>query len=193
MKNRCPSKMVNAMEEIWKDIDGYSGYQVSNLGRVRTHNKVTHNALHSERKWADRIMKQKISKKDKSARIELWKGGTHKTVLVHRLVANAFLEKPIDTDMTVNHKDGNRLNNRLDNLEWLTLGDNIRHGFDNNLYTNQINCILIDRSGHAIGFNSLSKASLFLGRSVGYISGNLKHNKPITNTKGVQFDVRLSL
>ena len=41
------------MEEIWKDIKNYKGYQVSNLGRVRTHNKTTYTKIHGERHWKD--------------------------------------------------------------------------------------------------------------------------------------------
>ena len=67
-------------------------------------------------------------------RVDLWKDGKPKTFLVARLVATTFLEDLIDTDMTVNHKDGNRLNNNIENLEWLSRADNIRYGFQNGQY-----------------------------------------------------------
>lgn len=57
------------------------------------------------------MLKPKISKKDNCSRVELWNNGKHKTFLLHRLVADAFLEKNINSEMTVNHKDGNRQNN----------------------------------------------------------------------------------
>lgn len=178
------------MTEIWKDIIGYSGYQVSNLGRIRTHNKTTLNSYHCERKWKDRIMKLKVSKKDNCSRVELWSNGIHKTCLVHRLVAYAFLGKPENDEMTVNHKDGNRLNNCVDNLEWLSRADNIRHGFQNNLYP-QDGCILIDDQNNHYQFTSLTQASFFLNRNHGYISNHLKKNKKITNSNGEKFDVIL--
>ena len=50
-------------KEIWKDIPNYNGYQVSNLGNVRTYNKITFTERHGERHWKNRILKQKITKK----------------------------------------------------------------------------------------------------------------------------------
>lgn len=121
------------MQEIWKNIEGYEGYQVSNLGRIRTHNKITFSKRHGERHWKDRILKPKVGK-DKCLRVDLWKNGKHKTLLLHRLIANTFLEQNINTNLTVNHKDGNRLNNKVDNLEWLSRKDNILYGFENGQY-----------------------------------------------------------
>lgn len=173
------------MAEIWRDIDGYQGYQVSNLGRVRTHNKKTYTSLHGERTWKDRILKPKVTNTN-SLRVELWKDGSHKTVLVHRLVADAFLGKMIDTDMTVNHKDGNRLNNRVENLEWISRADNIRYGFENGQYP-QTHCTLIDKENHEYHFRSMAQASLFLNRSRQYISNCLKHGQTIRNSDGLPY------
>ena len=165
------------MEEIWKNIDNYEGYQVSNLGRVRTYNKVTYTNKHGERHWKDRILKPKISKQDKCSRVELWKDGKHKTILVHRLVANAFLETNIDTNLTINHKDGNRLNNRVDNLEWVTKADNIRHAFDNGLIPcKQIK--LINKKNKEIKmYRSMAKASEEMHYNKGYISLQISRGK----------------
>lgn len=129
------------MEEIWKDIKGYSGYQVSNLGRVRTHNKITYTKIHGERHWKDRILKFKPpttknqrSKQGMGYRVDLWKNGKPKSLLVARLVLSTFTETDINTKLTVNHKDGNRLNNNINNLEWLTRKDNILYGYQNGQY-----------------------------------------------------------
>ena len=168
--------------EIWKDIPNYQGYQVSNYGRVRTHNKITHNEQFKKRVWKDRVLKPKISKKDNCSRVDLWNDGKHKTLLVYRLVAIAFLGLPTDEKMTVNHKDGNRLNNHLDNLEWLTRGDNIRHGFENGLYHSQKECTLIG-DYETYSFKSMSKAGDFLNHSHGYISKIIKKNKDIATDK----------
>ena len=67
-------------------------------------------------------------------RVDLWKNGKPKSLLVARLVATTFLEDLIDTNLTVNHKNGNRLDNRVENLEWLSRGDNIRYGYQNGQY-----------------------------------------------------------
>lgn len=129
------------MEEIWKDIPGYKGYQASSLGRIRTHNKITYTKKHGYRHWKDKIMKfkpstygNKSTKQGIGYRITLWKDGKSKDFLVARIIATTFLENLIETKMTVNHKNGNRLDNRVSNLEWLSRKDNIRYGFENGQY-----------------------------------------------------------
>ncbi len=158
--------------EIWKDIPRYPGYQASNLGRIRTHNKTTYTERHGERHWRDRILKFKPSlPKGSGYRVSLWKSGKGKDYLVARLVATTFLEDLIESDMTVNHKDGNRLNNNIDNLEWLSRADNIKDGYRTGLYKSiQKSCMLKDLSnGEEYYFNSLSDACKFLNRSKSYM------------------------
>lgn len=60
--------------------------------------------------------------------VDLFKNGQRKTLLVHRLVAEAFIPNP-HKKRTVNHKDGNKLNNRISNLEWATHSENHKHSF----------------------------------------------------------------
>lgn len=126
------------MEEEWKDIPGYEGlYQASTLGQIRTcEGKVTRSARFPRRVWKQRIMKQKCcaNKHGRSDyRVELWKDGQHHTFLVSRLVASTWCDG-YKEGFTVNHINGNPLDNRAENLEWLSHGDNIRHGFANGLY-----------------------------------------------------------
>ncbi len=105
------------MEEIWKDIEGYIGlYQVSNLGRVKS--------------------KRGVLKSQKSnvgyLRYALWKGNKSKNFSSHRLVAKAFILNP-EGKKEVNHIDGNKNNNKVDNLQWITSSENQRHAFDTGL------------------------------------------------------------
>lgn len=177
------------MKETWKNIEGYDGYQVSNLGRVRTHSKTTYTERHGTRLWKDRILKVKISKKDNCSRVELWQGGKHKTFLVHRLVATAFLGRA-NKNMTVNHKDGNRLNNNINNLEWMSRADNIRYGFEHGQYSTCKRCELNRKeNGKNIiyVFNSLSEASQFLGRSHSYLSTAIKKGYRIISKDGTEY------
>lgn len=96
------------MEEIWKDIKGYEGlYQVSNLGRVK-----------SLGNGKEKIRKTNISSNGYLSLI-LVKNKKGKNFSVHRLVAEAFIDNP-DNLPCVNHKDENKLNNCVDNLEWCT-------------------------------------------------------------------------
>lgn len=115
-------------------------------------------------------------------RVSLWKDGKVKDWLVARLVAITFLGDPPD-GFTVNHKDGNRMNNALENLEWLSRADNIRHGFATGLYKTQRPVSLV-RNGIHMEFSSISKAAAFLDRSVDYVS------KKLQSEKGVIFDAR---
>lgn len=109
------------MEEVWKDIEGYEGlYQVSNLGRVKSLARKDGLYMMSER-----IKKQHIS--NHYYAIGLNKKGVFKTMHVHRLVAKTFLPNP-DNLPQVNHKDENKLNNRVDNLEWCTAKYNVNYG-----------------------------------------------------------------
>ena len=162
------------MEEIWKDIPGYEGvYQASNLGRIRTaEGKTTYTKFHGQRKWTQRVLKPKACRDFNACgyRVSLWKDGKHKDFLVARLVCTTWHENLIDTKMTVNHKDGNRLNNHIDNLEWLSLGDNIRHGFEHGLYKQDKTILTSVSTGEKFEFRSKSEASKFLRRNPGYLN-----------------------
>lgn len=107
--------------EAWKDIKGFEGiYQISNMGRVKSF-KADPNG---------RILSIKNSKGD-YLNIVLCHGNKRRSVKVHRLVAEAFIPNP-DNKPEVNHKDGNKQNNRADNLEWVTRRENHRHALDRN-------------------------------------------------------------
>ena len=108
--------------EIWKDIEGYGGlYQVSNLGRVKS--------LNYNRTKKEKILKPR-SNKDGYLNVNLYKEGRMKTCLVHRLVAKAFIPNP-DNKSQVNHRDEDKTNNCVDNLEWMTRRENINYGTRN--------------------------------------------------------------
>lgn len=168
-------------KEIWKDIPGYEGiYQASTLGNIRTvEGKITSNKRYSVRRWKQRILKPKSPKSDGyrgDLRVSLWKDGASKDFLVARLVAMTWV-KGYGDDMTVNHIDGNYLNNRIDNLEWVSLRDNIRKGFETGLYCkSQTKVRLIDENYNYIDFASLSEANRYLSRSHGYLSGRIKRS-----------------
>lgn len=162
--------------EIWKDIPRYEGiYQASSEGRIRSApGKTTFTKRHGVRHWETRIIKPKKCANFNACgyRVTLWKDGKAKDFLVARLVCTTFHEDLIETNMTVNHIDGNRLNNKIENLEWLTLGDNIRAGFDTGLYKKaQKKVSLVNKeTKERIDFDSFSQASRFLGKNNGYLS-----------------------
>lgn len=116
------------MEEIWKDIEGYEGiYQVSNLGRVKGLERYDSNG---------HLLKEKILKtsinRDGYEKVSIQKNAKKKTYKIHRLVAIAFIPN-VENKKEVNHIDGNKLNNRVNNLEWCTKEENERHARNNNL------------------------------------------------------------
>lgn len=108
--------------EEWKYIPSYGDYEVSSFGRIR-----------SLKRGTPRIMKLHTRIRDGYSEIGLRDGQSKTTFKVHRIVAVAFLG---DSDLQIDHKDGNKLNNRVDNLEYVTALENIRRSFDLGLSTN---------------------------------------------------------
>ncbi len=108
----------------------------------------------------------------------MWKDGKPNTMLVARLVAFTFLNENIENhNLTVNHKDGNRLNNNLDNLELISLKENIQHAFRTGLQ-NQIKVKIEDKiTGTIIYPSSLAEGSKLIGKNIGYLSSKIKSNK----------------
>ena len=111
------------MNEMWKKIDGFDNYSVSNHGRIRNDKE-------------DRILCTSIRSKTSDYYSVLLPvgNGKYKHRSVHRLVAIAFVENA-DGKPQVNHIDGDKHNNRADNLEWTTASENSIHAFDNGLRT----------------------------------------------------------
>lgn len=110
------------MEEIWKDIEGYEGkYQVSNLGRVRSLDRKIGNYFRQ-----GKVLKPCVTRNGYLQVYLYNKNSIMKPRRIHRLVANAFIPKPKDK-LEVNHIDGNKNNNNMENLEWCTSSENKKH------------------------------------------------------------------
>ena len=108
--------------EVWKQIEGYPGYEISNFGRVKS--SLYYNGTN------ERILKQRISKG--YCRVLLIKDKGRYSKQVHRLVGLAFIGNP-ENKPQINHKDGVKTNNHVDNLEWATAKENRLHAAKNGL------------------------------------------------------------
>ena len=99
-------------EEIWKVITGYDNYKISSLDNIRNDKKILKQRLQSHGYYT----------------ICLFKDKSRKCFYIHRLVAQEFLEKH-ENNLIVNHKDGNKLNNCVSNLEWVSQSYNVKHAY----------------------------------------------------------------
>lgn len=120
------------MVEVWKDVKGYEGlYEVSNLGAVRSKDRhvdfVDKRGYKAKRFYPSRVVKQRTIKGGYLI-CELSRNGNRERILAHRLVAMNFLENE-NCLKEVNHIDADKTNNKVNNLEWVTRGENIRHAF----------------------------------------------------------------
>lgn len=118
---------IHQDEEIWKPIVGYEGhYEVSNLGRVRSVTKLVNGPYGSKIKKIGKINKPF---KDTNGYLiaTLCVQGKCKKIAIHRLVATNFINGN-NNGLVVNHKDRNILNNKIDNLEFVSVRENACHG-----------------------------------------------------------------
>ena len=149
------------MKEIWKDIEGYEGlYQVSNFGRVR-----------SLKNGKVRILKP-LTNKNGYLRVQLYKNNSLKTIFIHRLVAMAFIPNPNNLPM-VNHKDEDKTNNIVSNLEWCDAKYNSNYGTARKRMIEKIQKVVlqIDKNTNVVIniFPSMKEAE----RQTGYNHGHI--------------------
>ena len=110
------------MEEIWKAIKNYSAYMVSNYGRVKSF------IIHKDGK----LLNTSVANRNGYVGVHLYKDGKKTQFSVHRLVAEAFIPNPKNKPQ-INHLNGDKTDNRVDNIEWATASENTKHSFANGL------------------------------------------------------------
>lgn len=121
--------------EVWKPIPGYEGfYEISSHGSVRS---VDRNITYKDGREYFYKGKTLVPRVDRVGckYVHLYINGKRRAFTIHRLVAIAFIEN-IENLSDVNHIDGNRLNNRVSNLEWCTHAENMQHAFRTGLINN---------------------------------------------------------
>jgi len=161
------------MNEEWRDIKGYEGlYQVSNLGRVRS---LRFKKVRILKPWGSHGYKH----------IELCVNNSRFVTGVHRLVAEAFIPNPLNLP-EVNHKDRNRSNNVLDNLEWVNRSQDVAHAYANGVlprptHQNQPNQRKIKDVIEDKEYFSLREASRQTGHKRETIKRSIELNVPVCN------------
>ena len=166
------------MEE-WRDIKGYEGYyQISNFGRVKSLSR----DVGSNRCKKETIMKTSLDK-DGYENLVLRKNGKQRHFRVNRLVAEAFLENPNNYPQ-VNHKDEDKTNNNVNNLEWCSAKYNVNYGLRTEKASKKVICVTTGKI-----FKSIAEASKYYNLKGNHISacckGKLKScgKHPITGEK----------
>lgn len=170
----------NTEKEVWKDIFGYEGYyQISNLGRVKSHGRYVKGAY--GKYWKEgRILKHGKTTNGYDF-VYLSVNNNKKNVMVHRIVAETFIPNP-EKKETVNHINGNKKDNRVSNLEWNTYKENNHHAIKTGLVKNRFN----HKGSRPVGqysengvlintYPSLREASRKTGIRHDAIRGNINH------------------
>ena len=122
------------LTEVWKDIPDFEGsYQVSNMGRVRSVDRLVTYKDGRKCKFKGKVRKLQVDKSTGYEHVGLCSDDGQNTKKVHRLVLETFKPHVNMNDLQVNHMDGDKLNNHLTNLEWVTSRDNILHAHDTGL------------------------------------------------------------
>lgn len=149
--------------EKWAPVVGFEGlYEVSNHGRVLS--------LCAGR-WRTKMMRKPVPDKDGYATVNLKKDGRYKCAKIHRLVAEAFIPNP-DKLPAVNHRDENKTNNLVNNLEWCDIKYNNNYGSKPSKSFKKV--IMFDDAGNEVQrFNSVNSAARHLGVKPSTISGAL--------------------
>ena len=119
-------------DAIWKDIPGHSGYQVSNYGEVRSVDRL----IKRKNDKFPHLRRGSIIRQQDNGHGYKWvrMGATTKPVYVHRLVLSVFSPYHTPDQTDVNHKDGNKENNNIENLEWCTRSENNYHAYNTGLH-----------------------------------------------------------
>lgn len=168
------------MEEIWKDIEGYEGlYQISNLGRIRSLDRVVVTKRNTRTNLKGMLLKS-TKDRDGYLQVVLSKQSKLTTVKVHRVVAKHFIDNP-ENKTQINHLNGVKNDNRVENINWCTNSENNKHAYDTNLKKPRGKWISLDwnakkveqydlKNNFICSYDSIAKASNALGISKTSIS-----------------------
>lgn len=177
--------MCNDLDNEWFDVKGFEGlYLVNKKGEIYTNHY-------------KRLLKFKLDK-DGYYHCTLTKDGKPHYKRVHRVVAENFIPNP-ESKAQVNHINGIKNDNRLENLEWNTLEENIKHAWDSGLNENAREVasfvhgkkihLIHKETGEFINFNSMKKASLFLGKKDFFLKDRMRYHTLEEISKSFQYHI----
>src|SRR5215467_11222099 len=138
--------MDTKLEEIWKSVGIINGidfrelYEISTFGRIKSLKRKILQGNNSKI-ISERLMAAKLSPTEKYLKTTLYKDGKSLTIRIHRLMAQIFIPNP-ENKAIENHIDGNKLNNRIDNLEWVSTQENSLHAFSKGLNSKRFEIIV---------------------------------------------------
>lgn len=162
---------MTSNKEIWLPIKEYEDhYEVSNMGRIRSIDRILQfdYATGGTRFHKGKIKKSTRHYKNKYHSVMLKFRSIEKRVLVHRLVAEHFLPNP-NNKPEVNHKKGNKDDNRASQLEWATALENTTHSIKIGLTPNRRKPVSVKKNNVYIEFDSLTKAARHIKTTVGWV------------------------
>lgn len=175
-------------QEVWKPVKDFEdSYAISNLGRVkRLERTETYTRSDTKKAVTRKVAPQivKVQEKDDYYEINLRNYGKNEWRRVHRMVAEAFISNPNNLPQ-VNHINGNKHDNRVENLEWCTSQENVQHSLrtglrgsqkDTNHTPKQLTCV---DTGQV--FNSIKEAANYFNISINYLSERVLAGKPCHN------------
>ena len=170
------------MEEIWKEVQGYEEYYlISNLGRLKRKHIVYYRKTDGRKcTLEEKIVNSFVNPKGyHRVRLEKFGQGEKHTTTLHILVAKHFIPNPNNYSQ-VNHKNGDKNDNSVENLEWMNNKLNVLHSYrdEHMVHSNAIAVIYYDEEGNELGkFQTLRQAEEETGFSRKYISKAIKNQK----------------
>jgi hypothetical protein len=176
--------------ERWKDVKGFEGlYQVSNLGRVKSLSRKSKNAgsYNGYVTIKERIMKQTINRLGYHV-ITLFKDGNRNFKIVHRLVAESFIENPKNYK-EVNHKDLDKSNNNALNLEWCNREQNINHFYNSKVTSSKYKGVSYQKDRNKwLAYVVLNKVRVMLGRFDSEEEASIIRTEFIKQLKNINYE-----
>ena len=171
----------------WSWVEGYEGmYSVSTTGVVKSCERFTIDGKH--------LMPKEIKGgcyPNGYRFVCLRKDGVNKNHMIHRLVAQAFIPNPYDLP-EVNHKDGNKQNNRIENLEWCTRSENLNHAVQIGLIESQCKIrrkVTIQNDQGTVTFSSMLECEKFFGFKKGWLQPKIRKHGLCFSYGGYQITI----